>query len=309
MSSDPTPQDPDEQPVDDQTTEVVETEAPADDAVAAEDEAEETSAEDTVEVERPADRAAAKKTAAKKSAGNNENPGAAKAKKPASAAAAKKAADADDAPARRSGEFTVTTAGLVRAGLALLAIVAVVAIGLLSWQVVAKSRTLAAFDDSKAASEHFVKTYFPTMMAQGATEEQIKSEILPLTAGEAKERIELDAKTTVQWARDAGLANIEIAVGVVTVESFSADRATTLVTAEMSGTSAAAPGGGKQPFLLELDLVKDGGSWLVSRMTTVQGVSADPATGQTPPGQPQNPVPQNPVPQPTQQAPAEQPGG
>ncbi|MFT3662067.1 MAG: hypothetical protein QM809_11885 [Gordonia sp. (in: high G+C Gram-positive bacteria)] len=211
---------------------------------------------------------AAKKTSAKKPAAKGNA-----AKKPA---AAKASAEKDDSAsaAKRSGEFTVTTAMLVRAGVALLAVAAVVVVGLLSWQYFAKSRQLSAFEESKSASSHYVKTYFETMMKPGASEKEIKDVMLPLSTGEARERLDQEAKSSVELVKQAKMANVKVDIGIVTVESFSSSKATTVLTGELEGTSAVAPEGGKDMLLFELHLEKKDGEWLVGQMTPVQGVSA-----------------------------------
>lgn len=202
------------------------------------------------------------------------------------AAKAAKRASAEDAGERKTGErksggreFTITSRGLLRAGAALLVIAALVAIALLSWQLVEKSRTLDAFDESKSASSSFVTTYFDSMMAQGATPEGIQATIVPLTTGEARERVKTDAETTVKMVQEAKFANMKVDVTAVTVESFTATTATTVVGATLSGTSAAEPAGGQQIVLLQLDLVKEDGKWLVGQMIPQQGatVSGDQA--------------------------------
>ncbi|GAA3964184.1 hypothetical protein [Gordonia caeni] len=206
------------------------------------------------------------------------------------AAKAAKRASADDGAsttgASKTGsggrEFTITSRGLLRAAAALLVIAGLVAIGLLAWQVIAKSRTLAAFDESKAASSSFVTTYFDSMMAENATPEAIQATIVPLTTGEARERVKTDAETTVKMVQEAKFANMKVDVTAVTVESFTATTATTVVGATLSGTSAAEPAGGQQIVLLQLDLVKEDGTWLVGQMIPQQGTTVSGGQGESP---------------------------
>lgn len=207
------------------------------------------------------------------------------------------ATGADATPAEKADaggrEFTVSSRSLLRGLGALVAVAALVVIGVLSWQYVAKSRTLSAFDEAKGAASSFVVTYFDTMMAPTATPEEIQAKITPLTTGDARERVETEAKSTVAMVQEAKLANITVDVTAVSVESFTADRATTLVGATLKGTSALEPAGGQQVLLLQIDLAKEGDDWLVSQMIPQQGASV---SAQTP----------GPVPQP---APEPQPGG
>ncbi|MEZ5213043.1 hypothetical protein [Gordonia sp. (in: high G+C Gram-positive bacteria)] len=220
---------------------------------------------------------------------------------------AKRAArEAEAAGAPAGGrEFTVTARSLVRAGIGLLVICALVAIGLLSWQYVEKSRTLSAFGDSKAAASSFVKTYFETMMAPNATPEQIQAKIKPLTTGEARARVENDSKSTVQFVKEGKFANMTVEVTSTSVQQFTADSATAIVGMTLSGTSATAPAGGKQAVLFEVDLVKKDGKWLVGKMASEEGVTAGADGGSsmvpttTPPaGDTTPPAGQTPAPQP-----------
>ncbi len=193
---------------------------------------------------------------------------------------AKRAArEAAAAPAAGGREFTVTAGALRAALLALLAIIALVVIGLLSWQYVAKSRTLNAFADSKAASTEFITTYFETMMTPGATPEQVKEKIVPLTTGEARDRVAADAETNTKWATDAKFSNPKLVVNSATVESFTANSATTVLAATFTVSSAAEPAGAQQVFLLQLDMVRQDGKWLVGRMIPVPGISSSDAPG------------------------------
>lgn len=211
-----------------------------------------------------------------------------------------------EAEAASGREFTVSSRTLVRVLVALVAIVAVVAIGLLSWQVVAKSRTLGAFDEAKSASSSFLTTYFETMMATDSSPERIKDKITPLTTGEARDRVEADAKANAQWRKDAKISNFSVDVNATMVEKFTDSSATTIVAVTITATSAAAPAGGQQVVLLQLDLTKQDGTWLVSKMIPLPGVSSQEGSGPvgTNPGTTVPPTEGAPAP-----APAPQPGG
>lgn len=248
--------------------------------------------------ETTADQKAADQQAGKEKAGAPDSDRAASKIDAKRAARSAELADAD----RGGREFTINSRTLVKAAAALLAIAAIVVIGVLSWQYAEKSRTLRAFDESKAASRAFVTTYFETMMAPGATPEQVKAKISPLTTGEARDRVDADATTNTKWAADAKFTNPKIVVNSATVESFSADKATTVLASTLTVSSAAAPAGAEQVFLLQLDMVRENGKWLVGRMIPVPGVSST----QSPGAPAQQSAPANPAPAP---APAPAPGG
>ncbi|UQE73548.1 hypothetical protein MYK68_12380 [Gordonia sp. PP30] len=223
---------------------------------------------------------------------------------------AKRAArEADAAAAPSSGrQFTITARALIRAGIGLLLICALIVIGLLSWQYAEKSRALSAFDDAKGASTSFVRTYFETMMAPNATPDQIKSKVVPLTTGEARDRVEADAVSNSTWTKEAHIENATAEVNAAMVESFSTSKAVTVVAVTFSATSAAAPAGAKSVVLLQFDMVHKDGKWLVSKMVPMPGVSSQDAPGSvggqttsttTPPaGDTTPPAGQTPAPQP-----------
>lgn len=206
-------------------------------------------------------------------------------------------------------QFTITVGGLVRALVALLAVAALVAIGLLSWQLIEKTRTLNAFDQSKEASSSFVTTYFDSMMAPNATPEGIQATIVPLTTGEARDRVKADSETTVKMVQEAKFANMQVDVTAVTVESFSADKATTVVGATLKGTSATEPAGGQQVVLLQLDLVKEDGTWLVGQMIPQPGVTVAGDQAGAPVVPQQDPAAPGGQPAPAPAAPEVAPGG
>ena len=166
------------------------------------------------------------------------------------------------------------------------------------WQWWKDSRTLAAFDQAKDASQHFVKTYFGSMMAADSTPESFSAAVVPLTTGEMRKRAEDEAKTGIDFFNEMKLQNGEVDVTGTMVESFSRTEARTVLAADIKGTSAVAPDGGQQPVLFQIDLVKEDGSWKVSNMGALPGVTAETQ------GEGGSPVPQ-PGPAEEQQAPAE----
>lgn len=219
----------------------------------------------------------------------------------ASGVAAKAARRAAATEGRAGGrEFTVTARSLWRALAALAVVGLLVAVGVLGQKTWSLSRTLDAFGETKAVSQSFVQEYFEAMMAPNTTAQQIQDAILPLTTGEAGERLKAESEETVKWVAEAQLANVKVEVTAVMVESFTSTTATTVVAATLTGTSALQPAGGSNAFLLDLDLVKENGTWLVSRMTGANGagVGAGADGAQTGGGQPADPTTPQPEPAP-----------
>ncbi|MFT4085672.1 MAG: hypothetical protein QM658_00710 [Gordonia sp. (in: high G+C Gram-positive bacteria)] len=194
-------------------------------------------------------------------------------------------------------QFTVTARSLVQAGIALVVVALLVVVGIGGWQLYEKNAELNAFDDAKAASSAFVQTYFGTVMSKDASPESVIAKVVPLSTGEARERVESEAKSNVSFVQQAKLENIEIKVNAATVESFTKKTATTILAVAIKGTSAQQPAGGQQFVLLQLDLAKQDGKWLVSRMTSVDGMTMN-ADDQTQ-TQTQTPEATTPAPAPT----------
>ncbi|MFT3715418.1 MAG: hypothetical protein QM774_05575 [Gordonia sp. (in: high G+C Gram-positive bacteria)] len=189
--------------------------------------------------------------------------------------AAAPAADGAEASASSGGKdgITVSTSSLKKVGslVAALLLLALLVVG--GWQWWSKSRTLAAFDDSKAASAHYVTTYFNSMMAQGATAKTVADAVVPLSTGEAKQRAEEGAKSGVDYFDQMKLQNGQITVTSSMVESFDSKAAVTVLAADIKGTSALAPEGAEQAVLFQIHLVKQGGKWLVSNLEGLPGVT------------------------------------
>ena len=176
-------------------------------------------------------------------------------------------------------EFTVSARSLWRALAGLLVAGVLVAVGVLGWQTWSLTRTLDAFDESKTVSRSFVQDYFEAMMAPNTSAQQIQDTIVPLTTGEARDRLKTESEDTVAWVKEAQLANVKVDVTAVMVESFTKDTATTVVAATLTGTSALQPAGGSNAFLLDLSLVKENGAWLVAKMTGANGASVGGSEG------------------------------
>lgn len=214
-----------------------------------------------------------------------------------------KAADTSgDADSTSGKEFTISARSLWRALMAAVMIAALVAVGVLGWKTWSTSRTLDAFDETKSFSRSFVQTYFETMMSADTTAEKIQAKVLPMTTGEARDRVKEEAEVTVKMVTEGQFKNMTVDVNAVMVESFTATTATTVVAATLAGTSALETGGGQQAFLLDLHLVKEDGRWLVGRMTPTvgSGGTAGDAGSGVPgtPGEQTEPSPDGPQPAP-----------
>ncbi|MFZ2509773.1 MAG: hypothetical protein WAW85_01600, partial [Gordonia sp. (in: high G+C Gram-positive bacteria)] len=193
--------------------------------------------------------------------------------------AARRATATEDRAGGR--EFTVTARSLWRVLAALVVVGVLVAVAVLGWKTWAQSRTLAAFSESKTVSQAFVQDYFEAMMAPNTTAQQIQDKIVPRTTGEASDRLKAESEQMVKWVAEAQLANVKVEVTAVMVESFTSSTASTVVAATLTGTSALQPAGGSNAFLLDLDMVKENGTWLVSRVSGVNGGGGNTGGGNT----------------------------
>ncbi|GAC55909.1 hypothetical protein GOHSU_02_00520 [Gordonia hirsuta DSM 44140 = NBRC 16056] len=212
---------------------------------------------------------------------------AAKAARRAKAAGTSDDGDSTSGDSTSGKEFTVSARSLWRSLMAALVVVALVAIGVLGWKTWSTSRTLDAFDETKSFSRSFVQTYFETMMSSDTTAEKIQAKVLPMTTGEARDRVKEEAEVTVKMVTEGQFKNMTVDVNAVMVESFTATTATTVVAATLAGTSALQTGGGQQAFLLDLHLVKEDGQWLVGKMTPTVGSGGTAGeTGSAVPGAP-----------------------
>ncbi|AUH68795.1 MULTISPECIES: hypothetical protein [Gordonia] len=181
-------------------------------------------------------------------------------------------------------------------GLLVVAVIAVIAVG--GWQLYEKDQKLAAFDDSKAAASNFVGTYFQAMSGPNADAKSLRDAVGPLSTGEFKKRLDSDAVVSTEFMKENKVENIKTTVTSSMVESFSADQATVVLGVDVTGTSAISTTGGKNAILLQLNMKKVDGDWLVSAIEAGPGVTVGSQQAQQ----------QIPTPAPTQ-TPAPVPGG
>ncbi len=209
----------------------------------------------------------------------------------AKAKAKEKAREESEAADR---QFTVSARTLKRiaAGVVGVAVIAALAFG--GWSLYDTKRELAAFDDSKTAASDFVTKYFSVVLGQEQSASTIKDAVLPLTTGAMHDRVEKDSQGAVDFAKETKIANFTSKITSSSVSSFDRDHAVVVVAAEFSGTSATAPTGGKNLMLLQLDMSKVDGDWLVSNLDVMPGVP----TGSTPDQQPAAPSAPAPAPAP-----------
>ncbi|WOC13778.1 hypothetical protein [Gordonia sp. MP11Mi] len=188
---------------------------------------------------------------------------------------AKAQARAESADASRDKQFTVSARALTRIGAALVALAVLVVLGFCGWKWYDTKQELNAFDDSKAASAHYITEYFGVLLEEGASADQLKAKVGPLSTGKQKEQIDKSAPETVQWRDTQKLENVSTKVNSTMVESFSRDHAVTVVSFEFTGTSAVAPSGGHAVTLIQLTLEKSDGDWLVSNIQAVPGMAGE----------------------------------
>ena len=214
----------------------------------------------------------------------------------AAKAKAKAQARADSTDTSGGKQFTVSARVLTRIGAAIVVVAVLAVLGFCGWKWYDTEQELNAFDDSKAASAHYVTEYFGVLLEEGASADQLKAKVGPLSTGKQKEQIEKSAPDMVQWRDTQKLANVTTKVNSTMVESFSKDRAVTVVSFEFTGTSAVAPSGGHAVTLIQLTLEKSDGDWLVSNVQAVPGMAGESA------GQPEQAIP-------APAAPTQQPAG
>ncbi|MGV9710155.1 hypothetical protein ACWDTI_05775 [Gordonia sp. NPDC003424] len=200
-------------------------------------------------------------------------------------------APASAKPAGRQLSVTVTSRGLVRVLVALIAVAAVVGVCLLGWGYHQQREKLAAFDDSKAASANFALK----MVSSFNTDQvgDMKEVLGPLTTGEFHDRLAKEQTDSTKALQDLDVKATPT-VKSVGVEHFDTDSARTNVLVSVTGSSKLSPSGGQQMTLLWLDLRKVDGKWLVSSVDGAQadvGQSASDAKQQAQQQQQQTPAP------------------
>ena len=181
--------------------------------------------------------------------------------------------EADRAPAAkarrasREVSFTISTGGVLKVLAGLVVVALIVAVGLLGWGYHRDQQRLAAFDDAKAASSVFTVKLVSTMNSDAVGD--MKTLLGPLSTGEFRTNLEREQTDGTKALRDLNVKATPT-VKSVSVESFDTDRASTAVLVEVSGTSTIAPSGGKELMLVWLDLMKEDGSWKVSKLSGAQ---------------------------------------
>lgn len=206
----------------------------------------------------------------------------------------------------RQVSVTISTAGILKVLAGIVVVALIVGVGLLGWGYYRDQQKLAAFDDAKSASSVFTVKLVSTMNSDAVGD--MKTLLGPLSTGEFRQNLEREQTDGSKALRDLNVKATPT-VKSVSVESFDADRASTAVLVEVSGTSTIAPSGGKELMLVWLNLVKEDGSWKVSKLSGAQaglgqqqGASGPAADTQ---GGSQSPAPAAPSPA----APAPAPGG
>ncbi|PKZ66559.1 hypothetical protein CYJ73_06635 [Gordonia terrae] len=208
---------------------------------------------------------------------------------------------AKDSSDRREISFTVTGGGIKKVLAAVVAVALVALVAFLGWRAYDLQREADAFADSKTASADFVTKLVTTLNAANAGNS--KELLGPLSTGELRTRLEQERADT---EANVESLNIEVSstINVVAVETVDADSAQTVVMAEVTGRSVKLPNGGTSLMVFRLDLSKEDGKWLVSKVDGPPGSPSgqiDPS--QSLPGAGGAPAPQ-PSPQPAAPAPA-----
>ncbi|SDU40513.1 hypothetical protein [Gordonia westfalica] len=202
---------------------------------------------------------------------------------------------------KKEFSLTVTSSGLKRA-LGVLVVVALIAAGVfLGWRTYTLQSEANAFADAKTASADFVTKLVTTLNADNAGNS--KELLGPLSTGELRQRLEQERADTEQNV-EALKIEVSSKISVVAVETVEKDSAETVVMAEVTGRSVKLPSGGTSLMVFRLDLNKEDGKWLVSK---VDGPPGSPS-GQIDPSQSLPGAGGAPAPAPTP-APAPNPGG
>lgn len=214
-------------------------------------------------------------------------------------------AESATTPGGRQISFTVTGRGLLRALAAVVGVALVVGIAWLGWSHHQQSGRLAAFDETKSASEKFVQTLVTTLNTDNAGNS--KELLGPLSTGDLRKRLEQDRAATEQNVQSLKIEATST-IKSSSVQDFTTETAHTVVMAEVRGTSTNVPNGATNLMIFLLELRKVDGQWLVATVDGPPGSASGavdpsqslPGTGGAPsaaPGQPA-PVPATPAPAP-----------
>ncbi|GAC55477.1 MULTISPECIES: hypothetical protein [Gordonia] len=182
------------------------------------------------------------------------------------------------AAGKKEFSLTVTASGIKRA-FGALAIVALIVAGVfLGWRTYTLQSEANAFADAKTASADFVTKLVTTLNADNAGNS--KELLGPLSTGELRQRLEQERADTEQNVESLKI-EVSSKISVVAVETVDTDTAKTVVMAEVTGRSVKLPSGGTSLMVFRLDLSKEDGTWLVSK---VDGPPGSPS-GQIDPSQ------------------------
>lgn len=194
--------------------------------------------------------------------------------------ASKRAARQERREESSPGQVTIPVRTLKAIGGGVVALLIVGAFAFGGWQLYQNNQRLSAFDDSKAAAGRFVTTYFDAMGAPNASAESLRNAVGPLTTGEFKERLSSDAVVSTDFMKQNKVENMKSTVTSSMVESFDSDAATVVLGVDVSGTSAASAGGGRNAILLQIEMNKVDGDWLVSSIGAGPGVTVGAQQGE-----------------------------
>ncbi|MGV9479113.1 hypothetical protein [Gordonia aichiensis] len=177
----------------------------------------------------------------------------------------------------REVSVTISAAGLLKILAGVVVVALIVGVALLGWGYYRDQQKLSAFDDAKSASSVFTVKLVSTMNSDAVGD--MKTLLGPLSTGEFRKNLEREQTDGSKALRDLNVKATPT-VKSVSVESFDTDRASTAVLVEVTGTSTIAPSGGKELMLVWLDLVKEDGSWKVSKLSGAQaGLGQQQGTG------------------------------
>ncbi len=196
--------------------------------------------------------------------------------------------------AGRQISVTISARGVMKVLAVVVAVAFVVGVALLGWGYRQQAERLAAFDDSKAASEQFAIKLVSTMNSDNVG--KMKELLGPLSTGEFRQHLEQQQSEGAKAVADLNVKATP-SVQSVSVETFDADSAKTSVLMEVTGTSTLAPDGGKELMLIWLNLRKQDGRWLVEKLDGAQaGIGAPQgeqtrSQGQSAPATPATPAP------------------
>lgn len=179
---------------------------------------------------------------------------------------------------KKEFSLTVTASGIKRALGVFVVIALIAAVGFLGWRTYTLQSEATAFADAKTASADFVTKLVTTLNADNAGNS--KELLGPLSTGELRKRLEQERADTEQNV-EALKIEVSSKISVVAVETVETDSAKTVVMAEVTGRSVKLPTGGTSLMVFRLDLAKEDGKWLVSK---VDGPPGSPS-GQIDPSQ------------------------